>query len=182
MLPCFGTVVYLELRTRLLSSSRSSGMTFAQLFLYFAKSNSSHTLVDLIFLLILSIRMTLILSYPSLHVPYLTFFVFPSKCTGYFMTSYRNKDKKYLLVSRRAVFLGQLEGDLSPDQLVGQLLDLLLDGHKSTRHMSGHGIFKTFISRPIRHSFLLYFPFHLVNISLTTFMTSRLMNKNGFID
>ena len=33
-------------------------------FFIFAKSNSSFTLVDLIFLLILSIHMTLILSYP----------------------------------------------------------------------------------------------------------------------
>ena len=45
----------------------------------FAKSNSLHTLVDLIFLLILSIHMTLILSYPSLHFHYLTFLIFLSK-------------------------------------------------------------------------------------------------------
>ena len=42
----------------------------------FAKSNSSHPLIDLIFLFILSIHMTLILSYPTFHVHYLTFLIF----------------------------------------------------------------------------------------------------------
>ena len=45
-------------------------------FLYFTKSNSSHPLIDLIFPLILSIHVTLILSYPSLHNHYLTFLIF----------------------------------------------------------------------------------------------------------
>ena len=36
-------------------------------FFYFAKSNSSQTLIDLIFPLILSIHVTFILSYPSFH-------------------------------------------------------------------------------------------------------------------
>ena len=45
-------------------------------FLYFAKSNSSYPLVDLISLFILSIHETLILSYPSFHIPYLPFYLF----------------------------------------------------------------------------------------------------------
>ena len=52
-------------------------------FLYFAKSNSSHPLVDLIFLHILSIHVTLVLSYSSLHVHYPTFLIF-LKCAGLF--------------------------------------------------------------------------------------------------
>ena len=56
----------------LMSLSRSSSTTFARLFLYFAKSNSSHTLVDLIFLLIISNHMTLILSYPHIFTFILT--------------------------------------------------------------------------------------------------------------
>ena len=39
---------------------------------YFAKSNSSHTLIDLIFLLILSIHVTFILSYPYIFTFILT--------------------------------------------------------------------------------------------------------------
>ena len=42
------------------------------LFLYFAKSNSSPTFIDLIFLLILSIHVTLILSYPYIFTFTLT--------------------------------------------------------------------------------------------------------------
>ena len=84
MVSKLGTTVYLciPLHTGMMSSSWSFTTTFAQLFLYFAKSNSSFTLVDLIFLLILSIHMTLILSYPSFHNPYLTLYV-SFKCTGY---------------------------------------------------------------------------------------------------
>ena len=66
------------------SSSQSFNTTFARLFLYFAKSNSSHTLVDLIFLLILSIHVTLILSHPSLHIRYPTFFIFLPNALVYY--------------------------------------------------------------------------------------------------
>ena len=62
---------YVTLILDKVSSSRSSGMTFARLFLYFAKSNSSFTLVDLIFLLILSIHVTLILSHPYIFTIFL---------------------------------------------------------------------------------------------------------------
>ena len=88
---CYGDLVTV-------SSSRSSNMTFARLFFIFAKSNSSLTLVDLIFLLILSIHMTLILSYPNLHVHSHTIFIFPSKCAGYFMT-FRQRTKETTIYS-----------------------------------------------------------------------------------
>ena len=119
----------------ILSSSRLSSTTFARLFLYFAKSNSSPTLVDLIFLLILSIHMTLILSYPYLHIHSHTFFIFPSNALDiiYDVTT-GTKEDNYLLVRRRTIFLGQLKGDLGANQLVGQYLDVLLDGHKATRN------------------------------------------------
>ena len=55
--------------------------------LYFAKSNSSQPLIDLIFHLILSIHVTLILSYPSFHALYLTLFIFPSNVLVISMTS-----------------------------------------------------------------------------------------------
>ena len=61
-------------------------------FLYFAKSNSSHPLVDLIFPLILSIHVTSILSYPSLHDHYLTSIILLSNALVYFMTSYKQKE------------------------------------------------------------------------------------------
>ena len=57
----------------------------------FAKSNSSYPFIDLIFLLILSIHVTLILSYPSLHVHYLTFFIFLQIHWFIIMTSDRTK-------------------------------------------------------------------------------------------
>ena len=59
-----GYEVYMDLHSTcsLVSLSRSFNMTFAWLFLYFAKSNSSHPFVDLIFLLILSIHVTLIVT------------------------------------------------------------------------------------------------------------------------
>ena len=50
------------------------------------------------------------------------------------MTSQQeHKAKSYLLVRGRTIFLGQLKGDLGANQLVGQHLDVLLDGHESTR-------------------------------------------------
>ena len=55
-----------------LSSSRSLMRLSLDSFLYFAKSNSSLTLVDLIFLLILSVHVTLILSYPLIFTFTLT--------------------------------------------------------------------------------------------------------------
>ena len=63
---------YAGAESKSLSSSRLSSTTFARLFLYFTKSNSSLTLVDLIFLLILSIHVTLILSYPYIFTFILT--------------------------------------------------------------------------------------------------------------
>ena len=53
-------------------------------FLYFAKSNSSPTLVDLIFLPILSIHVIIILSYPSPHIHCLTSLIFLPKHAGLF--------------------------------------------------------------------------------------------------
>ena len=66
-----GQILHSSISKRL-SSSRSFNTTFARLFLYFAKSNSSPTFVDLIFLLILSIHVTLILSYPYIFTLILT--------------------------------------------------------------------------------------------------------------
>ena len=70
-------------------------------FFYFAKSNSPHPLVDLTFsfyliyshdiYLILSIHVTFILSYPSLHVHSPTFFIFLQRCCFIVMTSSRTK-------------------------------------------------------------------------------------------
>ena len=60
---------------------------------FISLSPTLHTLVDLIFLLILSIHMTLILSYPSLHIHYLTFFIFPSNALVYSMTSNRTREQ-----------------------------------------------------------------------------------------
>ena len=62
-------------------------------FFYFAKFNSSHPLVDLIFSLILSIHMTLILSYPSLHVHYHTSLIFLPNALFYSMTSDRIQER-----------------------------------------------------------------------------------------
>ena len=59
-------------------------------FFIFAKSNSSPTLVDLIFLLILSIHVILILSYPYIFTFVLTHPLSFFKCTGYF---YDEQDK-----------------------------------------------------------------------------------------
>ena len=70
-----------------LSLSWSFYTTFARLFFYFAKSNTLPPPVDLIFLLILSIYMTLILSYSSLHVHYLTFLIFPLKMRWFISTT-----------------------------------------------------------------------------------------------
>ena len=72
-------------------------------------------LLILSFPFILSIHVTLILSYPSLHVLYLTFFIFPSKRWLFPWHHTGTEDRKYLLVGWRVVFLGQLEGDLSPN-------------------------------------------------------------------
>ena len=116
-----------------LSSSRLSGTTFAQLFLYFAKSNSSLTLVDLIFLLILSIHVTLILSYPyTFTIHSHMFLIFLSNVLVIIMTSKQDRGGSYLLVQRRTIFLGQFEGNLGTDQLIGQYLNLFLDRHEST--------------------------------------------------
>ena len=52
----------------------------------------------------------------------------------YFYDDIQVQRRRYLLVRWRAVLLGQLEGDLGADQLVRQLLDLLLDWYKATRH------------------------------------------------
>ena len=83
------------------------------LLLYFAKSNSSFTLVDLIFLLILS-YLTQIPSQSFSHFPYL-----PFKCAVYYVTSsQKQRTGNYLLVRRRTILLGQLEGYLGPDQLI----------------------------------------------------------------
>ena len=68
----FGATWLYVVSEQALSLSRSSGTTYAQLFLYFAKSNSSFTFIDLISLLILSIHMTLILSYPYIFTFILT--------------------------------------------------------------------------------------------------------------
>ena len=111
-----------------LSLSRLPSTTFAQLFLYFAKSNSTHTLVDLIYS-----RDTYLILPIYLHIHSHTFLIFLSKCAGYF-NDVRQEQGSYLLVRRRTIFLSQLEGNLSSNQLVGQLLDLLLDGHKSAGH------------------------------------------------
>ena len=63
---------------------------FRSTLFFFAKSNSPHTLVDLIFLFILSIHVTFILSYPSFHDHDLTSVIFLSKALVILMTSYRN--------------------------------------------------------------------------------------------
>ena len=86
---------------------------FRSTLFYFAKSNLFPTLVDLIFLLILSIHVTLILSYPSIFTFILTHSLsfFQMRCLFY-MTS-RQEHKDYLLVCRRTIFLGQLKGDLA---------------------------------------------------------------------
>ena len=98
-----------------LSSSWLSGTTFTRLFLYFAKSNSSHTLVDLIFLpyLIYSRDPYLILPI-YLHVHSLTLLIFLSKYAGYYYDIIQGQTKNYLLVGGRTILLGQLEGDLGP--------------------------------------------------------------------
>ena len=107
-------------------------------FFIFAKSNSLHTLIDLIFLLILSIHVTLILSYPYIFAFLISRSLsFPQKCWLFHDVIEQDKTKDYLLVRRRTIFLGQLEGDLSPDQLIGQLLNL--DGHESARERDRNG-------------------------------------------
>ena len=130
-----------------MSSSRSSDTTFTRLFLYFAKSNSSPTLIDLIFPLILSIHVIPYLIYSRDPLSYLTHISSRSfshtlylslKCAGYFYdVTIGTKGDNCLLVRRRTVFLGQLKGHLGADQLVGQHLDLLLDGHESTWNRNG---------------------------------------------
>ena len=100
-------------------------------FFYFAMSNSSHPLVNLIFLLILSIHVTLVLSYPSLHVHYLTLLILLQNVLVYFYDIIRTREE-YLLVRRRAVLVGQLEHDLGAHQFIGKHLDLVLDRDEPT--------------------------------------------------
>ena len=64
------------------------------LFFYFAKSNSSYTLVDLISSLILSIHMTLILSLPISSLPLLHILYLSLKYTGYSMMTYRTQERR----------------------------------------------------------------------------------------
>ena len=122
----------------------------------FAKSNSSSTPVDLIFLLILSIHVTLILSYPYIFTLLLTsFLIFLSNMLVISMMLRQGQRRDlYLLVRRRTVFLGQLKGDLGPDQFVRQHLDLLLDGHKTTwnREISGPTTWEVTSARVQKHS------------------------------
>ena len=59
----------------------------------------NHSLI-LSFSLILSIHMTLILSYPSLHTHYLTFLIFPSNALVIVMTSFRTRGTAIYLYSR----------------------------------------------------------------------------------
>ena len=86
--PSQGQLVQLEVLTWCHCHGCSTRLSLDSFF-YFAKSNSSHPLVDLIFLLILSIHMTLILSYPSFHDHYLTLYL-SFKCVGLFYDDIRN--------------------------------------------------------------------------------------------
>ena len=99
------------------------------------------TLVDLIFLSYLIYSRDPYLILPIyLHVHSHTFLIFLPNALVYSMTSpQEQREKLYLLVRRRTVLLGQLKGDLGSHQLVGQHLDLLLDGHESTQHRNRNG-------------------------------------------
>ena len=86
---------------------KNRGMTTLDSFLYFAKSNSSHTLIDLISILSI-LSHDIILSYPSLHVHYLTPLIFLSRTLVYSMTqscdrrvSTRKKEDGLLRPDRR---------------------------------------------------------------------------------
>ena len=124
-----------------LSSSRSFDTTFTRLFLYFTKSNSSHILVDLISLSYL-IYSRDISSYLTHHFTFITshsLSFFPNALVYYYDITGTKRDN-CLLVRWRVVLLSQLEGNLSAHQLVGQLLDLLLDGYETTwnRNRNSH--------------------------------------------
>ena len=84
--------------------------------LFFAKSNSLPTLVDLIFppYLIYS-RDTYLILPTYLHVHSHTFFIFLRSALFIIMISFRNKEDSYLLVGRWTIFLSQLEGNLGPN-------------------------------------------------------------------
>ena len=69
-------------------------------FLNFAKSNSSLTLIDLIFLLILSIHVTLILSYPFTFTFILTHSLSFFKCAGYYYDIIQEQENKGLSTRR----------------------------------------------------------------------------------
>ena len=98
------------------------------------------TLVDLIFLpyLIYSHDPYLILPI-YLHIHSHTPLIFLSNTLVIVMTTVRDKEGNCLIVGRRTILLGQLKGDLGADQIVGQHLNDLLDGHKSTRDRDGNG-------------------------------------------
>ena len=97
-----------------LSLSWLSGTTIAWLFLYFAKSNSSFTLVDLIFSSYLTYSRDPYLILPIyLHVHSHTFLIFSSNALIIVMTLSRNREDNYLLIRRRMIFLSQLKGNLS---------------------------------------------------------------------
>ena len=78
------------------------------LFLYFAKSNSSPTFVDLIFLLILSIHVALILSYPYIFtfIPTHSLSFFQMRWLLFYDVATGTREDSYLFVHWRTVFLG----------------------------------------------------------------------------
>ena len=96
--------------------------TTARLFFFISLSSTlHHTLVDLIFLSYLIYSRDPYLILPIyLHVHSHTFLIFLSNALVYSMTSRQEqKRNNYLLVRRRAVFVGQLESHLGTHQLVG---------------------------------------------------------------
>ena len=106
--------------TNLLSSSRSFDTTFARLLFFISLSPTLH-----IHSLILSFSLSYLTHYFTFLISWSLSFL---QMHWFILWQQAELGNSYLLVWRRLVFLCQLEGNLSPDQLVRELLDCLLDG------------------------------------------------------
>ena len=72
-----------------------------------------------------------------------------------FLWLHTGQGNNYLLVGRRAVFIGQFKCDLSTHQLIGEHLDLVLNRNQPTRSWNGYRylilLHLQFLCRPVTY-------------------------------